>query len=352
MTCMTTASSNVSANQSNVSQSCEVSLALPCASCQRANKVPRWQFTTVPQRISTTSTGFQGNVRSIDSCRSYSQSASDPSRVSRPRLSRGSCHTPDPSATPRSRPPVAFVDHDSGVVISNLYTASGERITTQEFQSKPHRVLAPTLYLVIPSNTSTAAAATAVLPNFALTLPSPISSTSSPVLLPSFSPFTQRVLPSPPACSCASLLARPQSSRTSVARTLLFRLPRATSAAPQQPTRRCALCSTQQLACEIWWAASTPTTRAVYYALGLPLGRLERACVDRDVVAAISFMRQPPRVRNSSSASSSGSGVGVKSKPVVVVTRAPAPIAHTTAPAKVPMIPIPVIPRRRVIVRP
>ena len=108
-------------------------------------------------------------------------------------------------------------------------------------------------------------------------------------------------------------------------------------------------------------AASTPETRAVYYALGLPLGRLERACVDWDAVTAISFMRQPPsRVRNSRSGNSSG--IGIKSKPVIF-TRAPAPLRilrmfvrrarHVlNAPTRVPMIPIHTIPRRRVIIRP
>ncbi|KAH9024408.1 hypothetical protein EDB84DRAFT_1506745 [Lactarius hengduanensis] len=344
MTCMTTTLSN--ANQSSVSQSCE--------------------FTPAPQRISCASTGSQGNVRSTDN------SASDPPRVSRPRLSRGSCHTPDPcrsqlassSSNSSQLSAVAFVDHDSGVVISSLYTASGERITTHEFQSKPRRVLAPTLYLVIPS-TSTGSTG---LPNFALTLPSPISPTSSPVLLPPPSPFTRA------SYLAAAALAPPSSRVPSLPHQrcphMLFRL----TAAPPQHNRCCALCSTQQLACEIWWgtrgsmlcapqlpaAASTPTTRAVYYALGLPLGRLERACVDWDVVATISFMRQTLR---SSRCTSSSCGVSVKSKPADVVTRAPAPSRILrvfvrrarrvlSAPAKVPMVPIPVISRRRVIVRP
>ena len=107
-------------------------------------------------------------------------------------------------------------------------------------------------------------------------------------------------------------------------------------------------------------AASTPETRAVYYALGLPLGRLERACVDWDAVTAISFMRQPLRIRNSRSGNSSS--MGTKPKPVVF-TRSLAPLRvlrvfvrrarHVlSAPTRVPMIPIHVIPRRRVIVRP
>jgi hypothetical protein len=66
-------------------------------------------------------------------------------------------------------------------------------------------------------------------------------------------------------------------------------------------------------------AACTPKTRAVYYALGLPLGSLERACVDQDAITAISFLRQPPRSRRSGESS-------IKSNSVVV-TRAPAP-AH------------------------
>lgn len=100
--------------------------------------------------------------------------------------------------------------------------------------------------------------------------------------------------------------------------------------------------------------------RAVYYALGLPLGRLERECVDSDAVAAISFMRQPPRSRSTVKSS----GVGTKSKSVAVVTRAPTPSRILrvfarrarlvlSAPARVPMIPIhTVIPRRRVVIRP
>ncbi|KAH9058297.1 hypothetical protein EDB87DRAFT_1823162 [Lactarius vividus] len=347
MTCMTTTSSNVSENQSSVSQSCE--------------------FTPAPQRISCASTGSQGNVRSTDN------SASDSPRVSRPRLSRGSCHTPDPcrsqlassSSNSSQLSAAAFVDHDSGVVISSLYTASGERITTQEFQSKSHRVLAPTLYLVIPS-TSTGSTG---FPNFALTVPSPISSTSSPVLLPPVSPFTRA------SYLAAAALAPPSSRVPSLPHQrcphMLFRHSR-TTATPPPHGHSCALCSTQQLACEIWWgsrgsmlcapqlpaAASTPTTRAVYYALGLPLGRLERACVDWDVVAAISFMRQPPRIRSSCS-----SGIDAKSKPVVVVAPTPAPSRILrvfvrrarrvlSAPAKVPMVPISIIPHRRVIVRP
>ena len=98
--------------------------------------------------------------------------------------------------------------------------------------------------------------------------------------------------------------------------------------------------------------------RAVYYALGLPFGHLESACVDLDAVTAISLMRQPSRSRRSSKSSDTS----IKSKPAVV-TRVPAPVRilrvfvrrarHVlSAPTRVPMIPIHTVPRRRVIVRP
>ena len=97
--------------------------------------------------------------------------------------------------------------------------------------------------------------------------------------------------------------------------------------------------------------------RAVYYALGLPFGHLERACVDMDAVTAISFMRQSSRSRRSSQSSD----ISIKSKPVVV-TRVPEPTRilrvfvrrarHIlSAPTRVPMIPTHTVPRRRVIVR-
>jgi hypothetical protein len=100
--------------------------------------------------------------------------------------------------------------------------------------------------------------------------------------------------------------------------------------------------------------------RAVYYALELPLGRLEPTCVDWDDVTAISFMRQPTRVRGSRS--SDRSDTGTKSRPVDA-TRAPATsrmlrvlvrrVRHVlSAPTRVPMIPVHSVPRRRVVVRP
>lgn len=96
--------------------------------------------------------------------------------------------------------------------------------------------------------------------------------------------------------------------------------------------------------------------RAVYYALGLPFGRLDRACVDCDAVSSISLMRQPPRSRRSSK--SGDNGTNPKS---VVVKRVYAPprilrvlrrARHViSALTRVPMIPIHAIPRRRVVIQ-
>ncbi|KAH9987695.1 hypothetical protein BJV77DRAFT_772103 [Russula vinacea] len=112
----------------------------------------------------------------------------------------------------------------------------------------------------------------------------------------------------------------------------------------------CPLCAIQLLACETWWnsrsshththththtprppssnlkhrdgleegegwpmsmmmlcapqvlpADCTPTTRAIFYALGLPLGRLDESCVDWDVVDAIMFIPSRPLPRRSNS---------------------------------------------------
>jgi hypothetical protein len=82
---------------------------------------------------------------------------------------------------------------------------------------------------------------------------------------------------------------------------------------PYVPLTKCALCEIQILACETWWnsrnpmkrllrvpqvlpADCTPTTRSIYYALGLPLGKLDESCIDWDVVDAIMFIPgRPPR---------------------------------------------------------
>ena len=251
----------------------------------------------------------------------------------RPRFPRGSCYCPDPhcsqfapNSCDSSSSSTVFADYDSGVVFSGLYTASGESITTHEFDTKPHRGLAPTLCLIIPDGNSSSSN----LPSFALTVPSPISPTHplSPVLLP-VPRFTRESY-------LAAAVSAPPSSR--VPNLPLEYCPHVRYLPPRN--RWCSLCELQQLACEIWLgsrgsmlsapnilpAANTPQTRAVYYALRLPLGRLERECVDVDDVIAISIMRLPTRVRGSRSRKSCDTGS--KSKPVVapsvVATRAPA----------------------------
>ncbi|KAF8274334.1 hypothetical protein EI94DRAFT_1714222 [Lactarius quietus] len=235
--------------------------------------------------------------------------------------------------------------------------ASGEQITTHEFQTKPHRVQAPTLCLLIPD---TSMSGSDSVPSFVLTVPSPVSPLSPILPVPSL--FTRESY-------LAAAASAPSSSRVP-------------SLPPQRCThmlyllsrsRCCSSCELQQLACEIWWgsrgamlcapqvpaAACTPTTRAVYYSLGLPLGRLEHACVDWDAATSISFMRQSHRVRKSSRSSID---TGIKSKPVVA-TRAPAPARilrvfvrrarHVlSAPTRVPMMSTHIVPRRRAIVRP
>ena len=247
------------------------------------------------------------------------------------------------------------------MVFSGLYTASGECITTHEFETKPHRVLAPTLYVIIPDSSSSSIN----LPSFALTVPSPISPTHplSPVLHSPAPPFTRD------SYLAAAASAPPSSRVPSLPHQrcphMVYLLPR---------NRYCPLCDLQQLACEIWWssrgsmlcapdippAASTPKMRAVYYALELPLGRLEPACVDWDDVTAISFMSRPTRVRGNRN--SDRSETSTKSRPVDAI-RAPASsrmlrvlarrVRHVlSAPSRVPMIPVHSVPRRRVVVRP
>jgi hypothetical protein len=174
---------------------------------------------------------------------------------------------------------LSSVDYDSGIVFSGLYATPGERITTHEFQTKSHGVLALTLVHCHPRQQQQqrppqlrADCSFTHLPN-----PSTIAHLSVP------SPFTRE-----------SYLAAPASAPP-------------TSRVPSLPPHRfphtlyllsrsrcCERCELQQLACEIWWgsrgailcapqvpaAACTLEMRAIYYALGLPLGPLERACVD------------------------------------------------------------------------
>jgi hypothetical protein len=199
------------------------------------------------------------------------------------------------------------------VFAGGLYTASRERITAHEFQTKPYRVLAPTLCLVIPDSSSSSSSN---LPSFALTVPSPISPThpSSPIL------------PAPAPLTCESYLAAAASAPPT------SRVP---SLPPQRcphmlrllsRSRRCGGCEQQQLACEIWWssrsatlcapaAPSTVETRAVYCALDLSFGLSECACVGQGMATTILFMRR---------CSSKSSDTGIKSKSEAVA-RAPAP---------------------------
>jgi len=259
------------------------------------------------------------------------------------------CST-DSSTSRRSSSSSVFADHDSGVIFSDLYTASGDSITTHEFESKPRRVLAPTLYIAIPDSSSISSGSSSSLPSFALTVPSPISPTHpASDVLPPAPPFTRESY-------LAAAASAPPSSR--VPSLPHQRCPHQLYLRPRN--RWCSRCEVQKLACEVWWgsrgsllcaphisaALSTPQTRAVYYALGLPLGHLERACIEWDDVTAISFMRRD---------------TGIMSKSVAVArASAPARILRVfvrrarhilSAPTRVPMIPVHTIPRRRVIVR-
>jgi hypothetical protein len=75
------------------------------------------------------------------------------------------------------------------------------------------------------------------------------------------------------------------------------------------PTSGCGLCSRQLLACDIWFswssasmgklqapavlpATCTVETRSIYYALGIPLGEINRSCVDREIVKSIIISRR------------------------------------------------------------
>ena len=233
--------------------------------------------------------------------------------------------------------------------------ASGERITAQEFESKAHSMMAPTLRIIIPTKSSSSGS----FPSFALTLPSPVSPTTT------VSPIHPLPLPYTRATYLAAAACAPPSSVVPSLPPLRCRHTLSTS-------RYCSRCSMQQLACEIWWgsrssmlsvpqvpaAASTPTTRAMYYALELPFGRLDRACVDRDAVAAISFKRQPASVSRRIYDNSNSSDVGKKSKSVSVALASSRirVFFHRarnvlSAPSRVPMIPA-IKPRRRVNIRP
>ncbi|KAH9980768.1 hypothetical protein BJV74DRAFT_83550 [Russula compacta] len=326
------------------------------------------------ERTASSPAAFQSSVSLSDSCTSRTS-------TSRPRLTRGEQHTPDsctsqcPSialSTP-AQLDVAFADRNSGVIFSGLLKASGERVTTQEFRKT--NTLAPTLHLVIPFSPFPALAPAAAtdtakkeqehvstseddepenvcpLPSFSLTLATPISP-RSPVHPPSPpTPFTH--------ASYYAMAARaPPNARVPY-------LPQYCphTLRPFVPLSSCKSCALQLLACDTWWcsrgpehgkatlrappvppACSTPTTRAIHYALGIPLGEFDPSCVDRDVVEDIMFI---PRV----AASRRGK------KPVI---RAPSRIRMLfrraryllTASARVPMVPMPTLVGRRAIVRP
>ncbi|KAH9953359.1 hypothetical protein BC827DRAFT_1273530 [Russula dissimulans] len=339
--------------------------------------------------------GSQSSVSSRDSCSSASL------RASRPRLTRGEQHTPDPSraststdsspSTATVTAALAFADRNSGVVFSGLHEASGAPITPNEFLNNKASRLAPTLRLIItppspsPATPSTGAgpivaekdgeednAACPELPKFTLTLASPVSP-RSPIHPPSptTTPFTRT--------SYYALAAHaPPTARVPY-------LPQYCSHTlrPFVPLSSCKLCALQLLACETWWhsrngnsnnsnnknnkhkernhgaaatlcppqvlpATCTSTTRAIFYALGIPLGELDRSCADLDVVESIVLISLPAAQRR------------VNKKPVVFV-RAPSSrmrvlfrrMRHIlTAPARVPMIPMPGLAYRRAIARP
>jgi hypothetical protein len=192
---------------------------------------------------------------------------------------------------------LSSVDYDSGIVFFGFYTASGERITTHEFQTKPHRVLAPTLCIVIPDSSSNSSN----LPSFGRLSHRPSRQPTHHRrsfrrhLLSRANP-TSRVPSLPPSaghtCSHATAVVRDTSCSSSHAKSGGVR------AVPCSAHLR---------------GACTPKTRAVYYALGLPLGPLERACIEQDTVTAISFMRQLPRSRRTNKSSDTS----IKSKSVL-----------------------------------
>lgn len=258
-----------------------------------------------------------------------------------------------------------FADRASGVVFSSgLITASGDRVTAHEFRKAP-RALAPTLHLFIPSESPTTikewpasskdkdreeerdctSYLSAPLPSFALTLASPITSPRSPIHLPSppDKPFTH--------ASYYAQVMRARSPPSSTQRIPYLPQYCAHTLRPFIPPTNCPLCAIQLLACETWYnsrntqtqtqthihadthapprplsknrggesrskmtvtmtrlrapqvlpADCTPTTRAIFYALGLPLGKLDESCVDWDVIDATMFIPGCPTPRRGGS---------------------------------------------------
>ncbi len=272
-----------------------------------------------------------------------------------PRLTRGDPYTGTPKPNTRTstsqssflnvnttiadKPEPVFADRQSGVLFtSGLIRATGDRVTVQKF-CKAHG-LAPTLHLVIPPSSpppppSAAAVPTSSttnehppLPSFALTLASPTTTG------PPHSPIHHHPT-GPRAFSRTSydseIMSAPRHMRVPYLPQYCIHTLR-----PYVPLTNCALCAIQLQACETWWysrnppkqqrqqqqqglaaglkrssmrllgvpqvlpADCTPTTRSIYYALGLPLGKLDESCIDWDVVDTILFIRSrlPRRHRN------------------------------------------------------
>ena len=250
-------------------------------------------------------------------------------------------------------PLFVFADRASGVVFSSgLIKASGTSVTAQEFRKAP-RALAPTLHLFIPSGSPAPTKEwlasskdaedseerdgisypSAPLPSFALTLASPVMSPRSPIHAPPppDKPFTH--------ASYYAQVARVRARFVSTRRVPYLPQYCTHTLRPFIPLTNCPLCAIQLLACETWYnsrnththtnththmhadthappplsknrggecrlkmtrtmlrppqvlpADCTPTTRAIFYALGLPLGKLDESCVDWDVVDTIMFI--------------------------------------------------------------
>jgi len=142
---------------------------------------------------------------------------------------------------------------------------------------------------------------------------------------------------------------------------------------PFAPLSSCKLCALQLLACETWWhsrngnddnsnhgaaagatlcapqvlpAACTPTTRAIFYALDIPLGELDQSCVDMDVAESIVLISRSAAQRRVNKKSV----VRASSSRMRVLFRRMRHIL--TAPARVPMVPTRTLGYRRAIVRP
>ena len=110
-------------------------------------------------------------------------------------------------------------------------------------------------------------------------------------------------------------------------------------------------------------SACTPAKRAVFYALGIPLGELDLSCIDWDVVEAILFVRRrggchgdiarPPSRRAAAARSGKKTaflGERASSSRICMLFHRARQFPNT--PIRDSMVPIPILSRRRVIVRP